>query len=154
MMNKYFKGDIYIFFTCSYIQKMHHFPQTVHCCSSSFQPLPATLGFRSRLTLQVQKDCETFELRMLYKSTLWATVAVWKCLRMPSPTNSAQINLQQQNKPGSTMNVHSEDAIYIADTHCSGTQLNAKCVQHQLLRDWWFWYYVIIMKEQFPISLT
>ena len=36
-------------FTCSHVQKTHHFPQTVHCCSSSFQPLSETLSFSSCL---------------------------------------------------------------------------------------------------------
>ena len=37
-------------FTCSNVQ--NHFPQTVHGCSSSFQPLSETLGFISPSLLQ------------------------------------------------------------------------------------------------------
>ena len=31
------------------VQQTHHFPQTVHCCSSSHQPLSETLGFSTCL---------------------------------------------------------------------------------------------------------
>ena len=36
----------HIRFTCSHV---HHFPQTVQCCSSSSHPLSETLGLSSRL---------------------------------------------------------------------------------------------------------
>ena len=73
-LEKHLKGDVFCScsyfdlcyntkrFTCSNVQWTHHCPQTVHCCSSSFQPLSQTLSFLYHRLLAFLKLCLKFSI--------------------------------------------------------------------------------------------
>ena len=72
---------------CSNVQKTHHVPYTVHCCSSSFQPLSETL-YHGLWAFQLLREQKTFNT-----SEEWEKMKIYVSFKRPIVCFSPSRNL-------------------------------------------------------------